>query len=82
MATKTTKYQRLQKAKASHCAGRITKASLNKAMNAYIADTVKKGNKTKVEATASAKRVVNRGCGVGIAGTTKRKTTKRKTTKN
>lgn len=78
---KTTKYQRLQKAKASHCAGRTTKASLNKAKKAYIDDAVKKGNKTRSEATASANKVVNRGCGVGIAGTKKRKTTKRKARK-
>ncbi|SER16362.1 hypothetical protein [Neolewinella agarilytica] len=76
---KTTKYQRLQKAKASHCAGRTTKASLNKAKKAYIDDAVKKGNKTRTEATASANKVINRGCSAGI-GTTKkkRKLTKRR----
>jgi hypothetical protein len=77
---KTTKYQQLQKAKASHCKGRTTKAALNKKEAAYIADAVKKGNKTKAEATASAKRVVSGGCSAGIAGT-KRKATKRKPAK-
>lgn len=76
---KTTKYQRLQKAKASHCAGRTTKASLNKAKKAYIDDAVKKGNKTRAEATASANKVVNRGCGLGT--TAKKKTKRRKTRK-
>lgn len=75
---KTTKYQQLQKAKASHCKGRTTKAVLNKKAAAYIADAVKKGNKTKAEATASAKRVVNRGCSVGIAGTKKKKAAPRR----
>jgi len=76
-----TKYQRLQKAKASYCAGRIKKSSLTKAKNAYITDAVKKGNKTRAEATASANKVVNRGCGVGIAGTKKRKSTKKRRTR-
>jgi hypothetical protein len=78
---KTTKYQQLQKAKASYCKGRTTKAAMNKKATAYIKDAVKKGNKTKAEATASAKRVMSRGCGVGIAGTKKRKTTKRRKTR-
>ncbi len=66
---KKTAYQRLQKAKSDHCKGRKTKAEVRKIANAYIADAVKKGNKTKAQATASAKKVLNKAC--PITGTKK-----------
>ena len=77
---KKTKYQQLVSAKKSHCAGRTTKATLNKRKKAYIDHATKKGGKTKAEATAIANRVVNRGCSASI-GSTKKKSTKRRTTK-
>jgi len=63
---KSTAFHRLQKAKKSHCAGRSTKAAVRKAATAYIKDAVKKGTKTKTEATKSANRVLKAGCSTGI----------------
>lgn len=71
---KRTKYQQLVAAKKSHCAGRTTKATVNKRKKAYIDHATKKGGKTKAEATAIANRVINRSCSAGI-GSTKKKTT-------
>ncbi|MTB53899.1 hypothetical protein [Lewinella sp. W8] len=75
---KKTKYQLLISAKKSHCAGRTTKATLNKRKKAYIDHATKKGGKTKAEATAIANRVINRGCSAGIGSTKKKKSTARK----
>jgi len=72
-----TKYQQLQAAKKSHCAGRTTTASLNKKKKAYIDDAVKKG-RSKADATKSANKVLKKSCGIGA--TKKRKTAKRKKT--
>lgn len=72
-----TKFQQLQAAKKSHCAGRTTMAAVTKKKNAYIADAVKKG-KSKAEATASANRVLKKSCGIGST-TKKRSTAKKKT---
>ncbi len=57
-----TKYQRLLKAKKSYCSGRITKAAFNKVANAYVKDTVKKGNKTKSQAKAVVSKVSRAAC--------------------
>jgi len=74
-----TKYQILTARKKSYCKGKITKASLNKAVSAYIAEAVKKGSKTKAEAEKIAKAVVNGACTVSVAGRkTSRKTSRRK----
>lgn len=75
-----TKYQTLVARKKSHCAGRVKKDSLNKAVKAYIADAVKKG-KSKADATAIANRVVKGKCSASISGTKKRKPAKRKSKK-
>ena len=75
-----TKYQRLVKAKKSYCAGRITKASLNKIATAYKTDAVKKG-KSKTEATKIANKVVNGKCTLKKKKTTtkrKKSTTRRR----
>lgn len=77
-AKKTTTYQRLQRAKKSHCAGRTTKAAVRKAATAYIKDAVKKGTKTKAEATKSANRVLKAGCATDIGK--KKKTVHHKVT--
>ena len=71
---KVTKYQRLLKAKKSHCAGRTDKSSLNRAATAYINDAVAKG-KTKTEARKIANKVINGSC--TVKKKTKRKKRKR-----
>ncbi len=73
-----TKYQRLRKAKKSYCAGRITKAALNKVATAYVKDAVKKGNKTQAEAKKAAAKVVNGKCTLKKKGTTKRRKSTRR----
>lgn len=72
-------FRTLQKRKKSFCAGRSTKASVQKAASAYIKKAFAKGQ-TKAEATKKANRVKNSGCKMTsrIAGTRKRKTTRRK----
>lgn len=74
-----TKYQQLQAAKKSHCAGRTTSANLTKKKNAYIADAVKKG-RTKAEATKSANKVLKKSCGIGSTAKKRKTTAKKKTT--
>lgn len=67
---KTTAYQRLQRAKAASCKSGNT-SKVTAAKTAYIKDAVKKG-KTKTQATATANRVVNKGCS-SVKSTKKRK---------
>lgn len=71
-----TKFQKLQAAKKAHCAEKKTKAEVIKFATAYIADAVKKGNKTKAQATSIANKVLKKPC--FIAGTKKKTTRKKK----
>ncbi|MEL6275537.1 MAG: hypothetical protein AAFU03_10585 [Bacteroidota bacterium] len=87
MATRTLsplmkKYNAVKKAKTKYCAGKITKASLNKTVKSYVDAAVKKGQK-KSEAKAKAGRIVRGKCSATarVSGTKRRrKTTKRKST--
>ena len=65
---KLTPYTSLIKKKAAHCKGKTTAGEVRKAATKYIKDAVKKGNKTKAQATAAAAKVLKRGCAAGIAG--------------
>ena len=54
-------YQKLQKTKQALCAGKATKAAVKAAAVDYITKSVAKGN-TKTAATATANRVLTKGC--------------------
>ena len=75
---KKSEYQKLQAVKKRHCAGKATASDVTKAANKYIADTVAKGNKTKVEATKSANAVKNSGC--SVSGVKKKRIVRKATT--
>lgn len=73
MATKTTAYQRLQKAKGLFCKGKKTKAQVKKVADIYIRTAVKKG-KTPAEAKKIAGRILKGGCKISSSiNKTKRK---------
>lgn len=75
------KYNAMRRAKTAFCAGKKTKAELNKFVSAYVVAAVAKGQ-TKADAQKKANKVINGKCTVKpIAGAQKRKTAKRKTTR-
>ena len=76
------KYQALQRKKKSYCAGRATKADVNRAASVYVTAAVAKGQ-TKAEAQKKASKVINGKCSLAAAKKRKSATTatrKRKTT--
>jgi len=60
-----TLWQDLIAKKAKHCAGKVKDSEVRKAAVAYVKDSVAKGNKTKAEAERSAKKILNKACGIG-----------------
>ena len=72
-----TKYQSLVSAVSSFCKGKGSKKTVNDRKKAYIDHAVKKGGKTKTEATKIANKVVNKPC----PKTAKPKAKKSKTTR-
>lgn len=87
---KKTKYQILVSRKKAFCSGKATKADVKRAATDYIKNAVEKAKKTKApvaavksKATATAQKVLTRGCKMS-AVIAKRKTTttrKRRTVK-